>query len=104
MNQIKSDSLSAINENIDKRPANDQSDRFVRRLNKYRIHQSDCRVKNKQSFREFCDHEIDHTKKLQEQSTIEVKQKKTYRRQASKKNKVLQNKIYFKLNCANYDF
>lgn len=104
MNQVKSDSLSAIDENIDKRPANDQSDRFVRRLNKYRIHQSDCRVKNEQSFREFCDHETDHTKKLQEQSTIEVKHKKTYRRQtSSKKNKVCYA-IYFKLNCAKLDF
>lgn len=89
MNQIKSDSLSAIGENIDKRPANDQNDRFVRRLNKYRIHQSDCQTKNDQSFREFCDHENDLTKKLQELATIEVRQKKkAYRRQSSKKSKV----------------
>lgn len=105
MNQIKSESLSAIDENIDKRPANDQSERFVRRLNKYRIHQSDCRTKNDQSFREFCDHENDHTRKLQEQATIEVKsRKKAYRRQSSKKNKVRQIKSILNWIVQNFTF
>lgn len=100
MNEIKTEILSVIDDNDDKRsPHDDQSDRFLRRLNKYRIHQSDCQVKNDESFREFCEQEGDHIKKLQEQKTINGKQRKPYKR---KKNKVCYVKIYFEIRCASF--
>lgn len=87
MNSFTSDSPLSVRGDIEKRSSScDPSDRFSRRLTKYRIHQSDCQVKNDESFREFCEQESTKIQKLQNQKPNEGKQKGVSRRQPKKNN------------------
>lgn len=86
MHSTSDEALSKGEEDV-ARSLPDQNDRFERRLNNYRIHQIDCQMKNDGSFREMCEQEKNHIKKLQEQKTCERRQKRVNKRQ-SKKNKV----------------
>ena len=93
MYSINNVSLSKVVEDPASRSPPDQIDRFERRLNSYRIHQIDCQMKNEECFREMCEQERIHNKKLQEQKTGERRQKRVIKR-PSKKNKVcLKSKI-----------
>lgn len=88
MNSLMHESSLEVGENIDKRLPPKQTDRFVRRLNKYRIHQSDCQIKSDLSFRELCEQESQHIRKLQEQKPLAGRQKRVNKRQSKKEVKV----------------
>lgn len=83
MNSLKCESPPEGGENIEKR-SSPQSDRFSRRLNKYRIHQSDCRVKSDHSLREACEQESLHIRQLQSQKVTEGKQKRAVKKATRK--------------------
>jgi MamL-1 domain len=76
MTSIKTESLSEPEEDIDKRSPPRQHDRFLRRLNKYRIHQSDCKMKSDFSSRELCEQESFHIEKLQRFKAAQGKPKR----------------------------
>lgn len=88
MNSLMDESALEVEENIDKRSSPRQTDRFVRRLNKYRIHQSDCQMKSDLSFRELCEQESQHIRKLQEQKPVAGRQKRVNKKQPKKEIKV----------------
>lgn len=88
MNSLLNESTLEVEENIDKRSSPKQTDRFVRRLNKYRIHQSDCQMKSDLSFRELCEQESLQIKKLQEQKPSAGRQKRASKKHVKKEIKV----------------
>lgn len=77
MNSIK---IEPKIESDDRQLSPCQSDRFSRRLSKYRDHQSDCQTKNDCSFRDMCEQESLQVKKLQSQQPKDRKVKKAVRR------------------------
>jgi hypothetical protein len=100
MNALPSESLFGSEENDEKRPLLcDQSNRFSRRLSKYRNHQSDCQVKNDQSFHELCQQETRHIEKLQKQKESEGKSKRVQKR-PSKKSSCNVSLTSFEIFCA----
>jgi hypothetical protein len=84
MNEVKSETLNTSTSDV-KRSSPDPFDRFERRLTKYRVHQSDCEMKNDESFRSMCAQESDHIRKLQEQQTSVGKQKRKNQKQPRKR-------------------
>lgn len=94
MYSINNMSMSKVVEDPASRSPPGQIDRFERRLNNYRIHQIDCQMKNEECFREMCEQERIHNKKLQEQKTCERRQKRVTKR-PSMKNKVCLIQKYF---------
>lgn len=67
MNSLRREFTINGSENIDKQLSPSNEDRFARRLNKYRHHQSDCQMKNDCSVREKCEQESLHVRILQSQ-------------------------------------
>jgi MamL-1 domain len=84
MNSIKIEPKVEIDGNNDCQSSPTQNDRFSRRLNKYRGHQSDCQTKSDFSFREMCEQESLQVIKLQSQPPKERKVKKAIRRNYKK--------------------
>lgn len=85
MNSLKIEPKIDVDEYIEKQLSPTQNDRFSRRLNKYRDHQSDCQTKNDCSFREICQQESMHVKKLQNQPKKEGKVRKVNPKSYKKK-------------------
>lgn len=108
MSSIASESPSYGAQNIEKLSPADKSDRFSRRLNKYRIHQSDCQVKNEFVSEDQREKESRHVKELQTKKVDEVRPKRVARRKSAKINNVVEqifqcqdlinkNKKYFRV-------
>lgn len=83
MNSLKSEFTINDSEIIDKQLSPSNEDRFARRLNKYRHHQSDCQMKNDCTVREKCQQESLHVRILQSQPK---KAKTTRRKKAVREN------------------
>lgn len=84
LNSIVIESPSKEDNNVDKRLSADKNDRLVRRMSKYRDHQSDCELKNELGFRDLCLQESDLIKKLQQQKPTEDK-KRSHKTQTRKR-------------------